>query len=142
MATQREFAEHIFENALALDPVQQQAFLDEACGSDLELRCVVEVLLAEDARAGSFLQHSPLQFLDGAKSSGRKSGQDEIAAQGAGDLIGRTLSHFLITASIGAGGMGEVYRATEKKLGREVALNIEDREPELLALGRPRNVVP
>jgi serine/threonine protein kinase len=36
-------------------------------------------------------------------------------------MIGRTLSHHRITAAIGAGEMGEVYRATDTKLGREVA---------------------
>jgi serine/threonine protein kinase len=39
-------------------------------------------------------------------------------------LVGRTLAHYRINTAIGAGGIGEVYRATDAKLGRDVALKI------------------
>ena len=39
-------------------------------------------------------------------------------------MIGETLAHYRITAAIGAGGMGEVYRATDTTLNRDVAIKV------------------
>ena len=44
-------------------------------------------------------------------------------------MIGTSLSHYRVTARIGAGGMGEVYRAEDTSLGREVAIKVLEPTP-------------
>ena len=46
-------------------------------------------------------------------------------------MLAQSIAHYRIQAKIGAGGMGEVYRATDSKLGRDVALKV------LAALNHP-----
>ena len=133
MATQPEFVEQLFEVALALEPAERQAYLDQACGQDPELRRTLEELLAEDANAGSLLEHPPFEFLapavmgsPGASGITGPIDDNEFASRLTGGRLqpGQVLiDRFVIVRFIAKGGMGEVYEAEDRFLqGVHVAL--------------------
>src|SRR6476619_3370915 len=105
--------EEIFLAALEQEPDQVGAFLDTACEGDAVLRREVEALLASDQRAGRFIETS---------SAGLAA--KVIQNQQADSLVGRTIGHYKISESIGTGGMGEVYLATDITAGRKAALKL------------------
>ncbi len=133
MASQRELVEQVFEATLALKPTERDAFLADVCGDDSELRRTVEELLAEEARAGSFLKHGPFGPLDNSTISVRHGDETTRSYAGVSSLgsqfNGRLKSgeilvdRFLIVRFIAKGGMGEVYEAEDRLLqGVHVAL--------------------
>ena len=126
MANHSEIVEHLFESALALEPNQRAAFLDQACSHDPELKRTVEALLAEDASAGSLLEH-PLFSFPMPRGTYPPPGDVSTCSQPmpSGRLLpGQVLlGRFVIVRFIAKGGMGEVYEAEDGFLqGARVAL--------------------
>jgi hypothetical protein len=102
MDNREQFAEELFGVALDLPPERRSAFLDQACHDAPELRQRVEGLLFEHERAGSFLAeplHTP--------KSDSQPGSATSRQLPPGTMVGR----YSILASLGAGGMGVIYKA-------------------------------
>jgi serine/threonine protein kinase len=114
MDQRRQSVEKLFGEALDMAPEARRAFLDAACHDDPELKHLVEQLLMEDERAGSFLEKPPFDFPTKVRIH-----TDHMSL-----TPGTRLGPYKILTAVGAGGMGEVYRARDTRLGRDVAVKI------------------
>jgi serine/threonine protein kinase/Flp pilus assembly protein TadD len=116
MANREQSAEELFGAALDLPPERRAAFLDQACHEEPELRYLVEELLIQNDRVGSFLAE-PL-FTPHSESD-PSAGSFPVGFQLA---AGTKVSRYSIIAPIGYGGMGVIYKAKDTELARFVAL--------------------
>jgi len=95
--------EEIVHAALERPPRERLVFVRAECGNDDALRAEVESLLANASAA----DRSVLRL-----------GNPSL------DITGQLIGIYRVEALIGAGGMGEVYRARDTKLGRDVAVKV------------------
>ena len=118
-------AARICEAALDRPAFEREAFVVEECAGDEALRREVESLLGQLSKADKFLQRPAL----------------EVAATRVVErhalVLGQQVGPYLIQGLLDAGGMGEVYRSRDTKLGRDVAIKILPRlftsDPDRLA---------
>src|SRR6185295_13199042 len=99
----------VFEGARALTLEARPAYLAAACHGDEALLEAAEQLLASHEQAAGFLETPAVLPIDTLPSE---------------SLEGQRIGPYQIRERIGAGGMGEVYRARDTKLDRQVAIKV------------------
>jgi serine/threonine protein kinase len=117
-----DILEHTWEH----NANDRDAFLDQACGDDLELRSQVESLLASDEDIGDFFASSAMEL---AKVQAAASTGSEVPATppiNDGLEQGPHIPAYRILREIGHGGMGIVYLAerADGQYRRRVAIKI------------------
>src|SRR5215471_14925261 len=92
----------LLDEVTALPPAEREAFLRRSCADDDKLRAELEVLLAAYDHSDEFMEAPAMD------EAARLLAEDSAVS-----LVGRTLGRYHLLEKIGAGGMGDVYRADD-----------------------------
>jgi serine/threonine-protein kinase len=103
----------LFLSALEKKPEERTTFINTACGDDDDLRAEVESLLAAHDNAPTFIDEPVVE-----------AATQLLGKEHARSMAGRRIGHYQIISLLGAGGMGEVYLARDRKLARQVAIKL------------------
>src|SRR5689334_3755778 len=103
----------IFNSAINYRPEERGVFISEACSGDELLRSEVESLIASHERTGTFIDQPAFEVA----ASLLVDDKSELKP-------GQTIGSYEILSFLSRGGMGEVYLAEDKRLGRKVALKL------------------
>lgn len=109
--------EDVFHVALDLPAGERAAYLAQACAGDESLYADVCSLISEVDIHDSFMDQPALNL-----------GFRVLSEAAEESMIGRVLGAYQVLSRLGKGGMGEVYLADDKKLGRKVALKFLSQE--------------